>query len=87
MNVEPTTELAAVTDLWTALLPFEAPDRFTVALWLRQHGLETTLYAVEQVACKRVRNATMDRQHAVRLCSAICCSETRLKRHQQSDAA
>ena len=87
MNVQTTTELAAVTDLWAALLPFEAPDRFTLALWLRQHGVETVVYAIEQTAIKRMKNDAMDRQHATRLCSAICCSETRLKNHQQSNAA
>jgi hypothetical protein len=86
MNPQTTTELTAVTDLWNSLLPYEAPDRFTLALWLRQHGLAATLYAVEQVAIKRVKNEAMDRQHAIRLCSAICCSESRLKKHQQNAA-
>lgn len=76
------TEALAVTQLWSDLLPFEAPDRFKVNLWLRQHGAETVLYAVEQTATKRAKlNGDMTRDHAIRLCGAICCSVTREKRH------
>jgi hypothetical protein len=57
-------------------------DKFTVNLLLRQHGLETTLYAIEETAIKRCKvGGEMERPYALRLVGAIACSVTRRKRH------
>ncbi len=82
MSDQPNTELSSVMQVWQSLLPFDAPDKFTVNLMLRQHGLETTLYAVEETAVKRAKlNGDMERSYALRLCGAIACSVTRRKKH------
>ena len=70
--------LAVTQQLWSSLLPFECPDKFALNLMLRQHGVETVHYAVEQTATKRMKlNGQMTQAEAHRLCSAICCSVTR----------
>ena len=78
------TELESVLQLWNELLPFEPPDKFAVNLWLRQHGVETALYSIEQAAIKRAKGVEMGREYAIRLCGAICCSVTRAKKHQET---
>jgi hypothetical protein len=80
-SIKPSTELESVLQLWNELLPFEPPDKFAVNLWLRQHGVETVLYAIEQTAIKRAKGGEMHREFAIRLSSAICCSVTRAKKH------
>jgi hypothetical protein len=82
MSDQPNTEFSSVMQAWESLLPFEAPDKFTVNLLLRQHGLETTLYAIEETAIKRCKvGDQMERTYALRLVGAIACSVTRRKRH------
>jgi hypothetical protein len=50
---------------------------FTINIWLCQHGAETVLYAVEQVALKKAKfNGAMTRAEAYRMTSAIFCSVT-----------
>lgn len=79
---QPNTEFNSVIQTWESLLPFEPPDKFTINLMLRQHGLETVLYSIEEVAVKRAKlNGEMERQYALRLSGAIACSVTRRKRH------
>ena len=86
MSGQPNTDFNRVMETWAELLPFDPPDKFTVNLMLRQHGLETTLYAIEQVATKRAKlNGQMEREYAMRLCGAICCSMTRLKQQPNWD--
>ena len=83
-SFQPSTELQSVTELWNSLLPFEQPDKFTLNLWLRQHGIETVHYAIEQAAVRRSKGDQMDRQAAIRLSNAICCSVTRHKQYLKS---
>jgi hypothetical protein len=82
MSDQPNADFNSVLQTWESLLPFEPPDKFTVNLLLRQHGLETTLYAVEETAVKRAKlGGEMERPYALRLCGAIACSVTRRKKH------
>jgi hypothetical protein len=81
-TIQPSTELESITELWNSLLPFEPPDKFTINLMLRQHGLETVVYGVEETAVKRSKlGGQMERPYALRLCGSICCSVTRAKKH------
>jgi hypothetical protein len=83
-SIKPGTELESVTELWNSLLPFDPPDKFTINLMLRQHGVETVQYAIEQTAVRRSKGDQMDRQAAIRLSNAICCSVTRHKQYLKS---
>lgn len=81
MSDQPNTEFESVVSLWRELLPFDAPDKFQTNLLLRQHGAETVLYAIEEIANKRMKLGEMERPAALHLVGAICCSVTRRKRH------
>jgi hypothetical protein len=83
MNTTPQEmRVLTVTRLWTDLLPFNPPEAYTLNLWVLSHGVETVFYAVKETGLKRVRlNGDFSRDHAIRLCSAICCSVTREKKH------
>ena len=82
MSDQPNTDLSSTQQLWADLLPYETPDQYTINLLIRQHGLQTVHYAVEQVALKRSKlNGQMDGSTALRLFGAVCCSVTRAKKH------
>jgi hypothetical protein len=85
MSDQLTAELTSTQQLWSALLPYEGPDQYAINLLLRQHGVETVHYAVEQVALKRSKvSGQMDGTTAIRLFGAVCCSVTRAKKHLAS---
>lgn len=82
MSDQLTAELTSTRQLWSALLPYDAPDQYAINLLLLQHGVETVRYAVEQVALKRSKlGGEMDQQTAHRLFGAVCCSLTKAKQH------
>jgi hypothetical protein len=85
-SILPSTELESVSQLWNELLPFDLPDKFTINLMLRQHGLETVMYGVEETAVKRSKlGGQMERPYALRLFGAVCCSVTRAKKQHRSE--
>lgn len=81
-STQTNTDALAVTELWSHLLPFEPPDKFEINLRLRQSGVKTVVYAIEQIALKRIKlNGDMTREYALRLCGAICSSVARERKH------
>jgi hypothetical protein len=77
-------KVASVMQRWAELLPFEPPDAYLVNRLVFQHNVETVMYAVQEIALKRVKmNGQMERPYALRLFGAVCCSVTRAKKQHR----
>jgi hypothetical protein len=80
-------KVASVVALWKELLPFTPPDQYLINVWVLTHGLDTVLYAVKEVALKRVKlNGDLVRDVAIRLCGAICCNVAKQRAHNAAQA-